>query len=91
MPKKVCLSTHRFLRDSPAKVDAPSESSEESLDQMAETIQKYLSPKDADDVKKIISDINSAKDSEQNVDRDYVRLDTIFEFGLIYETLLHPL
>lgn len=65
-----------MLRDSPAKTDtnaASSESSEESLDKMAETIQKYLGQKDADNVKKIVSDINSAKDPEQSVD-GYVRL-----------------
>lgn len=64
--KKVCLSI---------QTETSSESSEESLDQMAENIQKYLGQKDADDVKKIVSEINSAKDSEQSVD-GYVRLNS---------------
>lgn len=42
---------------------------------MAVTIQKYLGQKDAEDVKKIVSDINSAKGPEESVD-GYVRLDT---------------
>lgn len=40
---------------------------------MAESIQKFLNAKDADDVKKIVGDINSAKDPDQSVD-GYVRL-----------------
>lgn len=77
MCKKVCLSA-RVPRDSPTEtgttaVADSSESSEESLDQMARNIQKFLNPKDADDVRKIVGDISSAKDPEQTVD-GYVRI-----------------
>lgn len=40
---------------------------------MARNIQKFLNPKDADDVRKIVGDISSAKDPEQTVD-GYVRI-----------------
>lgn len=75
--KKICLCA-RVLRESPvqAKSDSSSESSEltgESLDKMAATLQEYLSKKDADDVKKIVNNINSSKDGEQSID-DYVRI-----------------
>lgn len=75
---KVCLSS-RLPRDSPANGDGDStfDSSDENLDEMAVTIQKYLGQKDAEDVKKIVSDINSAKGPEESVD-GYVRLDTTF-------------
>lgn len=74
-----------MLRDSPAqietkpKADSSSESSEESLDKMAETMQQFLNKKDAEDVKKIVSNINSGKDVEQTVD-NYVRPNTICKF-----------
>lgn len=72
-----------MLRDSPVQTgtkrtadSSSSESSEligESLDKMANTLQEFLSKKDADDVKRIVGNINSAKDGEQAID-DYVRL-----------------
>lgn len=55
---------------------------------MAEIIQKYLSQKDADDAKKIVNDINTAKDPEQSVD-GYVRLDTTPDFDFDFKTPLH--
>lgn len=66
--------------------DSSSESSIESLDKMAETIQKYLGQKDADDVKRIVNDINSAKDSEQSVD-SYVSLDTFCRMWFIWRNI----
>lgn len=75
-------------RGSPTKTEAkPADSSsesEESLDKMAEDLQKGLNKKDADEVKKIVNDIQTAKDPEQTVD-SYVR----HNFSLCYYIWMH--
>lgn len=84
----MCLPA-RIRRDGPAETKAAagtvdsSESSIESLDEMAAEIQKYLSEKDADDFKKIVNEINTAKDPEQSV-VGYVSLDIRNIFFIVY-------